>query len=79
MSNTSVRLEWNVQQFNQTCFEHFKIFWFTNHTNSSYYQQNVGLHHRVATVGSLQPDTAYYFQVRSYYLEDCLEITFLIF
>ena len=64
MSNSSVRLDWAVEQFNRTCFESFKIFWFTNQTNSSYYQQSVGLDHRSATIGSLVPDTAYYFQVR---------------
>ena len=63
MSNSSVRLDWAVEQFNRTCFESFKIFWFTNQTNSSYYQQSVGLDHRSATIGSLVPDTAYYFQV----------------
>ena len=64
MSNSSVRLDWAVEQFNRTCFESFKIFWFTNQTNSSYYQQSVGLDHRSATIGSLVPDTAYYFQVQ---------------
>ena len=63
VSNSSVRLDWAVEQFNRTCFESFKIFWFTNQTNSSYYQQSVGLDHRSATIGSLVPDTAYYFQV----------------
>ena len=64
VSNSSVRLDWAVEQFNRTCFESFKIFWFTNQTNSSYYQQSVGLDHRSATIGSLVPDTAYYFQVQ---------------
>ena len=58
VSNSSVRLDWAVEQFNRTCFESFKIFWFTNQTNSSYYQQSVGLDHRSATIGSLVPDTA---------------------
>jgi len=63
VSNSSVRVEWDVLQFNESCVESFKIFWWTNHTNSSYYQQSVSLNHRVVTIGSLVPDTAYYFQV----------------
>ena len=64
VSNTSVRLEWDtVQQFNQTCYEEFRIFYWSNQTNQSFLELPVSLNHKAVTIGSLKPLTAYYFQV----------------
>jgi len=63
LSNTSVLLDWEVSNFNASCYEEFRIFWWTNETNSSYYEQIVELKHRKATIGRLKPYMAYYFQV----------------
>eukprot|EP00092_Neocalanus_flemingeri_P006891 GFUD01007439.1.p1 GENE.GFUD01007439.1~~GFUD01007439.1.p1 ORF type:complete len:1699 (-),score=403.24 GFUD01007439.1:397-5493(-) len=63
LSNTSVLLDWEVYHFNASCYEEFKIFWWTNQTNSFYYEQTVELKHRKATIGRLKPEMAYYFQV----------------
>lgn len=63
LSNTSVLLDWDVSNFNASCYEEFRIFWWTNETNSSYYEQIVELKHRKATIGRLKPRMAYYFQV----------------
>jgi len=63
LSNTSVLLDWDVSNFNASCYEEFRIFWWTNETNSSYYEQIVELKHRKATIGRLKPEMAYYFQV----------------
>jgi len=63
LSNTSVLLDWDVSNFNASCYEEFRIFWWTNETNSSYYEQMVELKHRKATIGRLKPRMAYYFQV----------------
>lgn len=63
VSNTSVRLEWEVQHFNQTCYEEFKIFYWSNQTNQSFLELPVALNHKSVTIGSLKPLTAYYFQV----------------
>ena len=63
LSNTSVLLDWDVSNFDASCYEEFRIFWWTNQTITSFYEQKVELKHRKATIGQLKPETAYYFQV----------------
>ena len=62
-SNSTVKLEWTVSKFNASCFESFKIFWWTNETNSEYKRKNVALEHREKIIDGLKPHTAYFFQV----------------
>jgi len=63
VSNTSVRLEWSTTNFNASCHEVFRIFWWTNESNASYDKRKVELNHRTALIEGLRPEMAYYFQV----------------
>ena len=77
VSNTSVRLEWAVANFNASCHQHFKIFWWTNESSGSYDNRVVpDLKHRAATINQLKPLQAYYFQVNLVQNEDFNKITY---
>ncbi len=62
-SNTSVVLEWDVLNFNSSCFQEFMIFWWSKEEDSTHDNQTIELKHRKATIIGLKPDVAYYFQV----------------
>ena len=62
-SNSTVSLQWTVNKFNESCYESFKIFWWTNETNSEYKRKTAGLKDREMTIVGLKPHTAYFFQV----------------
>ena len=62
-SNTSVVLEWEVLNFNSSCFQEFMIFWWSKESDSTHDNQTIELKHRKATIHGLKPDVAYYFQV----------------
>jgi len=64
LSNTSVLIVWEVgESFNMSCYNSFKIQWWTNESNSDYFDQVVELSHRKVRIEALVPETAYYFQV----------------
>jgi len=63
LDNSTVRLHWQVNKFNASCYETFRIFWWTNETNSVYQRENVALADREKIIGDLKPHTAYFFQV----------------
>ena len=63
LNNSTVRLHWKVNKFNASCYETFKIFWWTNETNSEYKRKNAALAEREQIIGDLKPHTAYFFQV----------------
>ena len=63
LDNSTVRLHWQVNKFNASCYETFRIFWWTNETNSEYQRENVALADREKIIGDLKPHTAYFFQV----------------
>merc|ERR1719361_1995569 len=62
-SNSTVKIRWTVNKFNQSCYESFKIFWWTNETNSEYKRKNAALEDREKIIDGLKPHTAYFFQV----------------
>ena len=62
-SNTSVVLEWQVLNFNSSCFQEFMIFWWSKEADSTHDNQTIELKHRKATIRGLKPSVAYYFQV----------------
>jgi len=62
-SNSTVKLQWKISKFNASCYESFKIFWWTNETNSEYKRKNAALKEREKIIDGLKPQTAYFFQV----------------
>ena len=62
-SNSTVSLQWTVNKFNESCYESFKILWWTNETNSEYKRKTAGLKDREMAIVGLKPHTAYFFQV----------------
>ena len=62
-SNSTVSLQWTVNKFNESCYESFKILWWTNETNSEYKRKTAGLKDREMVIVGLKPHTAYFFQV----------------
>ena len=58
-----MRLEWSATNFNASCHEVFRIFWWTNESSASYDKRVVELSHRTALIEGLRPEMAYYFQV----------------
>ena len=63
-SNTSVVLEWEVVNFNSSCFQEFMVFWWSKEeADSTHDSQTVELKHRKATINGLKTNVAYYFQV----------------
>jgi len=62
-SNTSVVVEWEVVNFNSSCFQEFLIFWWSKELDSTHDNQTIELKHRKATISGLKQEVAYYFQV----------------
>lgn len=63
VSNSSVKLEWSMENFNSSCFHQFIIFWWSQLPDSNFYNQTVELTDSEAIVNNLEPSVAYYFQV----------------
>ena len=63
LTNNTVTIHWDIDKFNASCYELFKIFWWTNQSNSEYKQKNAALEDREMIIDELKPHTAYFFQV----------------
>jgi hypothetical protein len=63
VSNSSLELEWDMLDFNSSCFQEFIIFWWSKLPDSSFHNQTVELTQRQTIIHNLVPSVTYYFQV----------------